>query len=243
MQSAVGEMASSDARTPARGQPTPGLVRRSSAEHVALYIRQLIFDGVLRPSQRVPQDDIAKALGVSRIPLRESLIALEREGWVRIENYRGAYVTALSPETIEDHFELAGRIYDFAIHRAMERSGHDFVEKVAALESDLARAADRAKIVELIYRFYAAIAAYAHSSRVEVALKAISSLTPGDFFEAVPAAIDLERKSIATVVRALRRHEPDRAGTEIRAGLREVSKEVVQLFRDQGLFGLASSAV
>jgi DNA-binding GntR family transcriptional regulator len=235
-------MAFNRAETVPRVDVTPSLVRLSSAEHVVLYIRGLIFDGVLRPGQRVPQDDITKALGVSRIPLREALIALEREGWVRIENYRGAYVNALSPETIEDHFDLAGLIYDFAIHRAMERSAHDFVDKVTRLQSDLERAREPAQVMPLIYRFYDTLAECACSSRLQVILKAMSSLTPGDFFEAVPAAIDLERRSIATVVRALRRHETDRAADELRRVLREVSREVTQLFRDRGLFELPHPA-
>ncbi|HET6663353.1 MAG TPA: GntR family transcriptional regulator, partial [Acidimicrobiales bacterium] len=56
----------------------PGLVRMSSGDQAALYIRRLMFDGDLRPGTRVPQDEIAQALGVSRIPVREALIALER---------------------------------------------------------------------------------------------------------------------------------------------------------------------
>jgi DNA-binding GntR family transcriptional regulator len=236
MQSSAGEMAPNTTKTVSRIKAAPTLVRRSSAEHVALHIRQLIFDGVLRPGQRVPQDDIAKALGVSRIPLREALIALEREGWVRIENYRGAFVNALWPETIEDHFELAGLIYDFAIHRAVKRSGQEFLQKVTALQSDLAETTDGERIVQLIYTFYRTIADCARSPRVDVMLRAISSLTPGDFFEEVPAASDLERRSIAVVVQALRRNEIDRAGAELRHGLRDVSKEVLQLFRERGLF-------
>jgi len=41
------------------------IVRTSSAEHIALHIRTLIFDGVLLPGMRVPQDAIAQDLGVS----------------------------------------------------------------------------------------------------------------------------------------------------------------------------------
>src|SRR5262249_27112791 len=64
--------------------PGGNLPRPSSGEQVRLYVRRLIFDGVLKPGQRVPQDAIAQTLGVSRIPVREALIALEREGWTTI---------------------------------------------------------------------------------------------------------------------------------------------------------------
>lgn len=214
------------------------LDRRSSGEQAALYIRQLIFEGVLRPGQRVPQDDIAKALGVSRIPLREALIALEREGWVTIEIHRGAFVNALSPETIEDHFDLFGLIYDFAIQRAMKRSGAEFVEKFSALVSDLATETDPTKAESIIYRLFRTIVESAHSPRLRVVLRSISTLIPGDFFESVPVAIELERKSLATVLRALRREDTEKAGKEFSRMLHLVSKEVTQLFRERGLFDI-----
>jgi DNA-binding GntR family transcriptional regulator len=212
------------------------LVRRSSGEQAALYIRQLIFDGALRPGQRVPQDDIAAALGVSRIPLREALIALEREGWVTIEIHRGAFVNALSPETVQDHFELFGIIYGFAIHRAMERSGDTWIQHMVELQADLAAATDPTKAVELIFGIYRAIVDGARSPRLRVILRAISTLVPGDFFEEVPTAIEVERKSLAAMVRALKRHDADKAADEYARMLRQVSREVTELFRERGLF-------
>ena len=63
---------------------------------------------------RVPQDAIAQDLGVSRIPVREALIVLEREGWVTNEMHRGAFINALDEPTVHDHYELFGLIYGFA---------------------------------------------------------------------------------------------------------------------------------
>src|SRR5580658_5398219 len=65
-----GHMAASENST-AKVSPNH-LVCESSGNQAAAYIRTLIFNGDLRPGQRVPQDDIAVALGVSRIPLREA---------------------------------------------------------------------------------------------------------------------------------------------------------------------------
>jgi DNA-binding GntR family transcriptional regulator len=53
------------------------MIRRSSGEQAAIYIRGLIFQGRLRQGDRVPQDEIARTLGVSRIPVREALLSLE----------------------------------------------------------------------------------------------------------------------------------------------------------------------
>ena len=61
----------------ARNAPRAG---ETIAEAVARYVRIEIFDGRLLDGQRLPQDDVAAAVGVSRIPVREAIIVLEREG-------------------------------------------------------------------------------------------------------------------------------------------------------------------
>ncbi len=44
------------------------------------FIREAILQGVLRPGDRLQQDEIAAVLGVSRMPVRASLRQLEAEG-------------------------------------------------------------------------------------------------------------------------------------------------------------------
>src|SRR5947209_18031373 len=86
------------------------LARRSSGEDAALLIKRMIFEGELKPGERVPQDDVAAMLGISRIPVREALIALEREGWVTIEMHRGAFVNSLDAPAVRDNHELFGLV-------------------------------------------------------------------------------------------------------------------------------------
>src|SRR6195952_660204 len=114
--------------------PAEVLVRRSSGEQAALYIRRLIFDGVLREGDRVPQDAIAKRLGLSRIPVREALLSLEREGWVTIKPHRGAFLGALDETVVRDHYELYGHVFGFAAARAAERSTPEMLVKLADLQ-------------------------------------------------------------------------------------------------------------
>src|SRR5438309_4938898 len=106
------------------------LTRRSSGDEAALLIRRMIFDGELRPGERVPQDDVAAMLGISRIPVREALIALEREGWVTIEMHRGAFVNSLDAPAVRDNYELFGIVYGFAARRAIERSGQELLVRL-----------------------------------------------------------------------------------------------------------------
>src|ERR1019366_2682230 len=116
------------------------IVRTSSGEQIASHIRWLIFDGSLRPGMRVPQDAIARNLGVSRIPVREALIVLEREGWVTIEMHRGAFINALDEQAVHDHYELYGLIFGFAAQRALSRRVPDLPERLADIQEEVAKA-------------------------------------------------------------------------------------------------------
>jgi DNA-binding GntR family transcriptional regulator len=210
--------------------------RKSSGEEAALYVHRLIFDGELRPGERVPQDEIAQALGISRIPLREGLIALEREGWVTLEMNRGAFVNALDEHAVRDHYELFGLIYGFAVKRALAQSGADFVAELAAIEKQLRSVEDPVEAGSIIFRFFATVVDAAKSPRIKVILRSMSAVVPGDFFVAVPGAIDLERRSLAAVVRALKRGDGEKAAEEYDHMLRQLGNEVIALLSKRGLF-------
>jgi len=59
-------------------------------------IRDGILAGRHAPGQRLIADELAKELGVSRMPVREALHRLEVAGLVTITPHRGAVVSALS---------------------------------------------------------------------------------------------------------------------------------------------------
>ena len=218
-----------------------GIVRTSNGEQAALYVRRLIFDGDLRPGERVPQDDIAKALGISRIPLREALIALEREGWVTLEMHRGAFVNAVDERAVRDHYKLFSLVYAFTVKEALDRSGSELVERLAEIEQELRAIDDRATSGPVLLRFHATVVDGARSNRIKVVLRAMSTIVPDDFFGVVPNAIGIEYSTIPAMVRALERGDGDAAAAEYTKFFEQLSDEVVRVMRERGLFDLAHS--
>jgi DNA-binding GntR family transcriptional regulator len=212
------------------------MVRTSSAEHIALHIRTLIFDGVLRPGMRVPQDAIAQDLGVSRIPVREALIVLEREGWVTIEMHRGAFINALDKRAVHDHYDLFGLIYGFAAKRALARGSKDLPEVLADIQTAFAAATESEDQRELSIAFHTAILRAAASPRIIVVLRAMSALVPGNFFEFVPSAVDVEKRGLAAIVRAMRANDGEKASAEYAKMMRQVGNKVTMLFDERSLF-------
>ncbi|MFB3815287.1 MAG: GntR family transcriptional regulator [Terriglobales bacterium] len=91
--------------TPSSAGFGSAIPRQSLASAVADKLREKIIRGELREGQQLRQDAIASEFQVSKIPVREALRHLEAEGLIKIIANRGAVVSALSPDEIEQLFE------------------------------------------------------------------------------------------------------------------------------------------
>ena len=85
-----------------RSAPIP---RQSLAAAVVERLRDQILNGELREGEQLRQDAIAAEFQISRIPVREAMSHLAAEGLITIVANRGAVVSALAPEEIEQLFE------------------------------------------------------------------------------------------------------------------------------------------
>ena len=217
-------------------EPSISLAPRTSAERAARYVRRLIFDGHLHPFDRVPQVEVAAALGISRIPLREALIALEREGWVTIEPNRGAFVNALDEAAVRDHYELYGLTFGLAARRAIERDPESLVTQLEALARAAAQEDDVAEFGRLAVAFHEAIVDASASPRIRVVLRAISTLIPGNFFAIVPNSIGIERQGLVELLATIRRRDAGATCREYLKLMRLQADQVVLLLEERKLF-------
>ena len=82
--------------------PTPA----PRSDHALTSLRHRILDGHLEPGRLLAESAFARNMGVSRVPVREALFTLEREGLVEFSDTGRAYVRALSPRDFEELFVL-----------------------------------------------------------------------------------------------------------------------------------------
>jgi GntR family transcriptional regulator of gluconate operon len=90
-------------------------------ERVAATMRRAIVLGELAPGDRLKEPFLAGRFGVSRLPIREAITQLEREGLVRSEPRRGAYVVGVTQQDIADIYECRLTLETLAIQRAAAR--------------------------------------------------------------------------------------------------------------------------
>jgi DNA-binding GntR family transcriptional regulator len=208
---------------------------------VAAHIRRLVFDGVLRPGERVRQDDIAAELGVSRIPVREAIIALEREGWVTIEPHRGAFVVGFDRASVHDHYELYGLLFGLAAERVVERAAATEIDAVCSAFETVAAASDPASFRDANARLVNAMLDAAHSPRLVWLQRVMTTLVPGNFFAEVPGSMDVQRAGLAEVVSHLRAGDGSAAARAWHDLLRSQGEAVCALFAERGLFAAVPS--
>jgi DNA-binding GntR family transcriptional regulator len=69
-------------------------------------IKRQILDNTLTPGAQFLEGDLSKRLGMSRTPMREALIRLESEGLVEVSPRHGMRVLPVSPEDMEQIYEI-----------------------------------------------------------------------------------------------------------------------------------------
>lgn len=87
-------------------EPTKPTSPTSRADFATSFLRQEILSGKTSPGQLLAESAVAVRLGVSRVPVREALFALEREGFVEFSGTGRAFVKALSPKDFEELYTL-----------------------------------------------------------------------------------------------------------------------------------------
>lgn len=106
-------------------------------EQIAEQVSHAIMRGDYGPGDPVKEQDLANLFQVSRGPIREALRILEKEGVVRIVPNRGARVTSLSIQEVQDIFEIRAALSQLAAEHLCssqdEKLRQGFVEQARAI--------------------------------------------------------------------------------------------------------------
>ena len=217
------------------------LKRESSADQVAAHVRRLIMSGELTKGAHIRQDDIAAELGVSRIPVREAIIALDREGWLRFESNRGAYVTGIDVDDIRDHYELRGLVFGLLARRLTEVASDDDVKALAKLHQEMRKSTETSTFAAANDRFIGKMLRIADSPRLTAALLVVPAIIHGGFFEFVPSGRKVQEDGLGAFLKALKRRDPDAADDALMTMLRRQGAEVEAAFSAAGLVTSSTS--
>jgi len=102
------------------------------SNQICQYIREKIIRSELKPGERIFEEKISRDLNVSRIPLREALRLLEKDGLVEIIPRKGARVTVLSRTNIEYTYDILAQLYALLLRKLMAVSDEECFTQINA---------------------------------------------------------------------------------------------------------------
>jgi DNA-binding GntR family transcriptional regulator len=153
--------------------------RAALGDAVADILRRAILDGSLKPGQPLHENMLAKQLSVSRSPIREALINLERERLVVARLNRPVIVRKPSPEEIRQIYTIRSALEGIAARWAAEKATPAVVSqlrhKAEALNKATIAAESAAdpRVVDLANDFHAAIVEAAGSLELQRLLQSL----------------------------------------------------------------------
>lgn len=115
----------------------------SLKDQVYEYIRLQMKTGHLKPGDSIDMNAFSQKLGVSKTPLRDALIRLEMEGFVRILPRRGVVVNELTIQDIKNYYQILGALESTAVIAAAPHLTESEVNRMEKLNEGMRQALER----------------------------------------------------------------------------------------------------
>ncbi|WP_319843003.1 GntR family transcriptional regulator [Terrihabitans rhizophilus] len=100
-------------------------------------LREMILNGELRPGEKVPEEQLCEQFGVSRTPIREALKVLAAEGVLQILPHRGAIVSRITEDQINEMFPIMASLERLAGMLACQVASQADIARVRKLHDDM----------------------------------------------------------------------------------------------------------
>lgn len=140
------------------------LIHRTVKGALAESLRDEIISGNIPPGQPLRLEDLAAQFDVSTMPVREALRELEAEGLVKIFPHRGAVVTELTADELEDIYDIRATLEAMGARLAVPRLTEETLGRLHTLVDQMdSHLGEVAALVKLNNEFHLAL--YAASGR------------------------------------------------------------------------------
>lgn len=145
--------------------------RRSSWSKAYGWIRDAIQSGHIEMGSPLPENQLAREIGVSRTPVREALRCLEQDGYVTIIPQKGAFVSRISLEDLKEIYDIRKLLEPFAAVSAVNRIPKEVIDDMERNWTTLKKEAsaggvDLSRVSEMDYLTHMTITKYGANKRI-----------------------------------------------------------------------------
>jgi DNA-binding GntR family transcriptional regulator len=135
----------------------PQLEPVSLAEGVVAALKDAFFSGKLKPGAAIVERQIAKQMNVGTPAVREALISLKHEGFVRRVKNKGTFITAFDADEVRQLYTLRVELETLALQWARPLAAKADVDHLEGLVDRLVEAGqqeDRRQFLECDFEFH-----------------------------------------------------------------------------------------
>ena len=225
--------------------PATGFGQLQLSESVATYLREQIISGKLGKGEFLRIDAIAKALNVSTTPVREGLLLLQSESFVRLMPRRGFVVNSFSRGDLVDLFWAQATLGAELAARAATRMSKEDFAKLLELHQAHERAVedkDDAVAAKLGHQFHRTINLAADSPRLALLLGSLTKQLPNRFYASIEGQLQGAVEYHPMIMNAIRKSDSDEVRSLMHNHILSGAEHLIDMLERQGVWGGAAAA-
>ena len=203
------------------------LRNQSRSEFVFASLRDAIWEGRFTRGERIPEEEIARSLGVSRTPVREALQRLQERGMLTVGAGRSLVVAELTKQQVLELYAMREILEGSAARFAAQHANDAEIDILHRLLDELDKHRGNSRLlISLNRRFHGAVCEAAHNRYLIQTLDGMHdalALLHSNTFR-VPNRMNESDAEHRRIVLAIEHRDPDAAETAARDHVRQAQR-------------------
>ena len=208
-------------------------------------LRTEITEGTLKPGDPLREAELSRRLGVSKTPIREALVRLQRDRLVELVPYKGAVVSGYTRSDLAHIYQLREILEGACARDAARSASPEDLTELAGIVRETNRAledGDHAAVVGLFYAFDEII--YGQTSNPYIA-DLIEDLGThlyriGQLTLSIPGRLEASAEQHELIYEAILRRDAEAAEARMREHVTSVMVDQLAVLPEEGLGRLTS---
>lgn len=199
-------------------------------EQIYLYLRNEILDGRLRIGERLKQQDLARKMNVSRMPVREALKKLEKDGLVTSRSSYGVRVSFFDTDYLIEVYLLRKTLEKIAVELAVPRMDENNIEHLKTLNLNFKEAVisnHNKEMIETNEKFHFTLYSYCGFEYLQEILKDLWNRFPRYTFDIIEGQGEMSFKEHDELLYFALKGEAEKAGEIMKKHIENAQNKLI----------------
>nr|WP_106783365.1 GntR family transcriptional regulator [Lysinibacillus timonensis] len=197
-------------------------------QKIARIIRDAIIQGRFKPGERLIQDELAKSLGVSRMPIREAFKQLQAEGYVMLEPHKGAVVKEFSIQEIEEIYFLRSKLEPLAVRESLKSINDMTIQQMEVYQEIMKKTKSIHEYVDINIKFHSLFIKDCKLEKLNSIIQSLWTGFPQQTPHLLPNQIKLSLQEHDEMLQAVKQGKMDEACAVLEQHIVRAGKNVLE---------------